>query len=105
MRKAPGRAEISIALDCIQLMELDGWRAVDTDPKWLRGLAVAEPGIADTLFIRYDILARQMNVANPRRVHVELLWVEWKKIGGKHSKLQHDWHGKERYDGALTWKA
>ncbi len=39
------------------------------------------------------------------RERAEVLWIEWKKLGGKASQHQQDWHTLERKRGALVWLA
>lgn len=94
--KAPTTSEADLQKGCCGLLVADGWRIVTTDPKWMRGLGVSEKGIADTLAIRYKAKHSE---------DCDVLWIEWKKIGGKTAQLQHDWHALERMRGALTWKA
>ena len=66
--------------DCCKLLADDGWRILKTDlvSDRSRGKGFGEPGMADTLAIRYG---RQPSVA-------ELIWVEWKAPGGRAKKHQ-----------------
>ncbi len=101
-------SEAHIAATCTAWLELDNWRAIETDPKHLRGLGVSEPGMADRQYIRY------LNDADPRKGRypaetgktywpiAEVMWIEWKKKGGKAGQHQKDWHARERSRGALT---
>lgn len=100
--KNPGRAKISeahIQGTCRDFLALDGWRLVITDPPWMRGLAVAEPGICDDLYIRYaqhSILAAAL---------AQVIWIEWKSKSGNAGEHQKAWHQAERARGALVWVA
>jgi hypothetical protein len=96
------------------LLALDGWRKIVTDPPQLRGLGVSEKGIPDRLYMRYK--------PNPYERHhdrevpggfggwdpvvpcqAEALWIEWKRKGGKAALHQKAWHQAERARGALVW--
>lgn len=93
---------------CSQLLEWDGWRRLKTDPvsrkEWAKGFG--EPGMADDLYIRY--LAGDMILSVPemnaflKAPAAEVLWIEWKRPGGKIRQQQKDWHTHERKLGALT---
>lgn len=101
-------SEAHVQQTCIEWMEHDGWRALATDPKWARGLGVAEPGIPDNLFIRYFEGERRspMDVFLSRSLPLAvLLWVEFKRIDGKASVKQTKWHALERSRGGLIWVA
>lgn len=80
------------------MLELDGWRRVRTDLKHLRGMGVQEPGMADDLFIRYVSVARAKEYENFG--WAEVMWIEWKKKGGRAGDHQLDWQNNERYRGA-----
>lgn len=99
-------SEAQIQATCTDWLSLDGWRCVRTDMPHLRGLGVSEPGMADHLFIRYKL--REFN--KPTDIHQQLfrewgqiLWVEFKKRGGKSEQHQKDWHARERSFGGLVW--
>lgn len=79
-------------------LALDGWRYIETDPKHLRGLGVSEPGIPDRLYLRYV-------EGFPQYREAQILWIEWKRKGGKAGEKQLDWHARERARGALVWLA
>lgn len=89
--------EKDIQRACCEILALDSWRRVRTDMKQLRGMGVQEPGMADDLFIRYP-----PGVPMECRILAEVLWVEWKKKGGKAADHQTAWHTLERKRGALT---
>lgn len=86
-------SEAHIQATCTDWLALDGWRCVRTDMPHLRGLGVSEPGMADSLYIRYCHVLKEC---------CDLMWIEWKKKGGKAAQHQQDWHAKERARGALT---
>jgi hypothetical protein len=80
--------------ECSKLLEEDGWRILKTDPvsDKSRGKGFGEPGMADTLCLRYG----KQNAA------CQILWVEWKAPGGRVKKHQILWHIHERARGAMT---
>ncbi len=85
------------------LLELDGWRSLRTDPvsDRGRGKGFGEIGMADYLYLRYRYM--DSLVGHPQRDYVsECFWIEWKKVGGKAAIHQLDWHRAERARGALT---
>lgn len=109
---APKEREIEQA--CTQLLQYDGWRPIVTDPPHLRGLGVSEPGIPDRLYIRYtharwideDLEKAMFSMTLAQvKVEAEVLWIEWKRKGGKAAQHQKDWHLLEEKRGALVWVA
>lgn len=111
--KPKGTSEAHIQATCTAWLELDGWRCVHTDMPHLRGLGVSELGMADNLYIRYAFSAYGPAMRKPeehdQRVNAmllasgqDVLWIEWKKRGGKAAQHQKDWHHNERARGALT---
>ena len=88
-------SEANIKRTCTEYLALDGWRFIDTDPPGLRGLGVREKGIADRLYIRYE-------AERPGDALAEVLWIEWKKRGGKAMAHQTEWIAAERARGALV---
>ncbi len=99
-------SEKHIQETCSAYLALDGWRGVRTDMPHLRGLGVSEAGMADNLYIRYlhdcdgtDCICDKHGATG--RAHV--LWVEFKKRGGKAEQHQKDWHAIERARGGLVW--
>jgi hypothetical protein len=87
--------ESLIEAECCHLLAVDGWRILKTDPvsDKSRGKGFGEPGMADTLALRYS---RQTPGV------CEVLWVEWKAPGGRVRKHQTSWHTNERARGAMT---
>lgn len=102
--------ESSVQLECVKLMEQDGWRALRTNPvsDRGRGKGFGEIGMADYLFIRHWAGYRPGAVEDIEGhadllVEAQVLWVEFKRPrGGVVAKSQIDWHNKERARGALT---
>ena len=91
----PKISEAHIQGACCDILALDGWRRVRTDMKQLRGMGVQEPGMADDLFIRYRPLDDDL-------FNAQVMWIEWKKKGGKAADHQTAWHTLERKRGAWT---
>jgi hypothetical protein len=85
--------ESLIEAECCKLLSEDGWRILKTDPvsDKSRGKGFGEPGMADTLALRYG-----------RHFACECLWLEWKAPGGRVKKHQLEWHTRERARGAVT---
>ncbi len=104
-RELTNPSEATIEAKCTEYLEADGWRSLKTDPvsDRSRGKGFGEPGMADRLYIRYGYIW-PVEYEGKRAV-VELLWIEWKKRGGKVAKHQSEWHAIERARGALVWVA
>ena len=113
--KEPKLTEADIQKTCTELLELDGWRALRTDPvsrrEWGKGFG--ELGMADRLYIRYGLhmlapLGSLAEAATPLTLAraCEVMWIEWKRtVRGKPTKPtthQLAWHRAERARGALT---
>lgn len=83
------------------LLALDGWRTLKTDPvsDKSRGKGFGEKGMADRLYLRYGYLpsTRYEGLAL-----AEVLWIEWKRRGGRAEPHQQAWHAVERARGALV---
>src|SRR5678815_4415297 len=104
--KPRGPSEKQIQETCDSFLSLDGWRAIVTDPPHMRGLGVSEKGIPDRLYIRYAPEYMRRLAVNPVPCHeAQVLWVEYKKKGGKAARHQKEWHAYERAHGALVWVA
>lgn len=96
------------------LLGLDGWRSLKTDPVSDRARAkgFGEVGMADWLYIRYlsqysPEWARHL-IAKRRptwMASTEVVWIEWKAPGGKATQHQLAWIAAERARGALVWLA
>ena len=106
--KAPCLKEIDIQIACVDFMRLDGWRPLRTDPcsDRARGKGFGEKGMADHLFIRYLDKAQLQCICERRMVlkapAAEVLWVEFKRPGGKICNHQSLWNAAERAAGAMT---
>lgn len=76
--------------------------------KCLRGRGANELGMADVLAIRYRYPCRGegcsgKNCGTVDCVTAEVLWIEYKRPGGKVTATQKAWHATERARGALVW--
>ncbi len=91
-------SEKHIQETCTAWLALDDWRCIRTDLPHLRGLGVQERGMPDNLYIRYWANEGGHN----RKDSADVMWIEWKRKGGKAAQHQQDWHAKERARGALT---
>jgi len=131
-KPASKSTEAALQKACTDILQLDGWRALRTDPvsdtaalplirkriaavcaeghvsAWIvskllasvkgRGKGFGEEGMADYLYIRYHYLARDL----VNRPAAEVLYVEYKRPGGRVTPQQQMWHIAERQRGALT---
>jgi hypothetical protein len=101
----PGEAEggevreLDIERTCTDFLALDGWRCVKTDPcsDRSRGKGFGEKGMADCLYLRYEVPP-----GTRRRGSAEAMWIEWKGPRGRVKSHQGAWHVAERARGALT---
>jgi hypothetical protein len=101
MTTAPRLLEIDIAKACTDLLALDGWRHLKTDPvsrrEWGKGFG--EKGMADSLYLRYGLA--EGYTKGP--AHGEILWIEWKRPkDGRVAQHQRLWREAERERGALA---
>jgi len=103
--------EAQIQQTCTQMLELDGWRALRTDPvsrrEWGKGFG--EKGMADHLYIRYRQGERHdpVSILTSRVILLDqVMWIEWKRVRFKKATSvkshQQIWHQAERARGALT---
>lgn len=95
----------------VQFLELDGWRAIRTDPvsDRTRGKGFGEVGMPDYLFLRYSEAARSILLIQMTalgRIEVltdtQALFIEFKSPGGKLEEHQIRWHDTEAKRGALV---
>lgn len=91
------------------LLALDGWRSLKTDPvtnrEWGKGFG--EVGMADRLYLRYlydgPCCDRPEHAATHEvKASAQVLWIEWKRPGGKAKDQQRLWIDFERELGALV---
>lgn len=105
--------ESEIQQQCADLLALDGWRALRTDPCSDRGRAkgFGEKGMADLLFLRPALYVCDNSFgrsgAFPKHsicsaADGQILWVEFKRPGQMPKSHQYDWHFAERLSGFLT---
>jgi hypothetical protein len=101
--------EADIEKQCSDLLALDGWRSLKTDPvsrrEWGKGFG--ELGMADRLYLRYE---PELNLPPPHRkpvdnAYAQVLWIEWKRPGRKLRYDQEAWAITERSRGALVLAA
>lgn len=97
--------EADIERTCTELLQLDGWRSLRMEATHQtharrRGESkgVGEPGMADHLYIRYGLALQTEH----RKIPAEVMWIEWKRPGGKITEQQELWHSQERGRGAVT---
>jgi len=93
--------ERDIQKTCSDLLALDGWRCVRTDPvsDRRRGKGFGEIGMADCLYLRYSVASIP---GSPKRYLADVLWIEWKSPKGKPKPHQLEWHKRERAREAHT---
>jgi hypothetical protein len=93
-------SEADIQRTCTDLLALDDWRPLETNPcsDRARGKGFGEIGMADYLYLRYSATARACGEA----AFAEVLWIEWKRPGKHATPQQQQWHLAERARGALT---
>lgn len=102
--------ELQIERTCSDLLALDGWRSLKTDPvsrkEWGKGFG--ELGMADRLYIRYRKTWPESDVRHDGFFpwDAEVMWIEWKRIKGKNATKattkQAEWHQAERARGAFV---
>jgi hypothetical protein len=98
--------EKDIERTCTDFLACDGWRPFKMEENFSEKKLkrTGEAGMADHLYIRYDCLV-EIIFDHPEideRKHAEVLWIEFKRKGGKAAQHQKDWHTLERKRGALT---
>ncbi len=96
-----------IEAECTRLLEMDGWRALRTDPvsDRSRGKGFGEPGMADHLYFRWHENVTPFDPEMDRWLWAapcQTMWIEFKSADGKPAKHQTEWHTIERARGALT---
>lgn len=99
--KAKPLSEAHIQRTCTEFLALDDWRCIRTDPvsDRARGKGFGEVGMADCLYLRYW---GSLPGGAPYGGVGNILWIEWKRPGGKPSNAQTQWHKAERRRGAIT---
>lgn len=119
--KRPRISEAHVQEAVVQMLVLDNWRPIRTDPvsDRGRGKGFGEPGMPDMLFLRYDPIntdpamgywGSTFGSGLDRHGHPDaswaedcnILWVEFKAAGEKPKPHQTTWHDRERARGALV---
>lgn len=111
-RVAPSKpicSEADVQRAVTELLQLDGWRAIRTDPTSdrARGKGFGELGMPDYLYLRYWAGYRpgavhDIDGAPDLLSETQCLWIEFKRKGKKAQDHQRDWHDTERRRGALV---
>lgn len=106
--RKPKLSEADLERQCSDLLALDGWRSLKTDPvsDRSRGKGFGELGMADRLYIRYKLSQSGPHFTATEDAlflpWAEILWVEWKTKTGRAEDHQVAWHTAERARGALV---
>lgn len=112
-RKPLPVTEAHVQQTVVEYLQLDGWRAIRTDPvsDRARGKGFGEVGMPDYLFVRYFPHPwewhHQESPGDPSwhpgaECQADVLWIEFKRPGQKPGKHQLAWHEAERARGALV---
>lgn len=83
------------------LEKVEGWRCFHFEQVWAekRKRTFGEAGMPDLLCIRY---AEQVKGPHHISIYAEVMWIEFKRPGGKVRANQKLWNIQERKRGALT---
>lgn len=110
----PRLTEAHIEQACTDYLILDGWRPLKTEQNFSEHKlkSVGENGMADHLYIRYEphVHYNGTNIVKNRtaentvtlEAEAHVMWIEWKRYGGKTGQHQLDWNAKETGRGALA---
>ena len=104
-QKEIGTTEAHVQQTVTQFLELDGWRAIRTDPvsDRSRGKGFGEIGMPDYLYVRYEPDSRTATAASLGAIaFAEVMWIEFKAPGKAAAGHQIAWHAAERDRGALV---
>lgn len=93
-------SEAHIQETVTHLLQLDGWRAIRTDPvsDRGRGKGFGEVGMPDYLYVRYW----NLSTVSFRNNESDVMWIEFKRPGKSAEPHQLEWHNAERLRGALV---
>jgi hypothetical protein len=111
LSRAPNLLESHVQQTVTEFLQLDGWRAIRTDPvsDRKRGKGFGEIGMPDHLYIRYGVAA-----VMPESGHIsdttfrmvgaacQVIWIEFKAPGKAAKPHQLTWHEAESDRGALV---
>lgn len=94
-------SEADIERTCSDILALDGWRVLKTNPcsDRSRGKGFGEVGMADCLYIRYNADNTSGRVVCS---FCQAMWIEWKASGGKATLDQISWQWTEQKRGAFA---
>lgn len=108
--RLPAMRESDLEIYGTDLLALDGWRALKTDPvsrrEWGKGFG--ETGMADHQYIRYGMEGAHIEETLADRCWAQILWIEWKRIRPGRRKAeqaaahQRAWIRNERFRGAVV---
>jgi hypothetical protein len=96
-------SEADIEKTCTQILEWDGWRSFKMEQNFSerKQKRTGEAGMPDRLYIRYWKNCPGPGGKGPAEC-ADLMWIEWKALGGRVSQAQHDWQAAEVARGALV---
>jgi hypothetical protein len=117
--------EAEIQQTCTELLQLDGWRALRTDPTsdaglidQIRARVLAHPQLAQLRHLILPVLQSSNRGKGfgepgmPDYLYIRydslfhyagsILWIEWKRLKGKAEPHQKIWHAAERKRGATV---
>jgi hypothetical protein len=107
LSRAPNLLESHVQQTVTELLQLDGWRSIRTDPvsDRKRGKGFGEIGMPDHLYIRYGLPITRRNFSGrPPEIQSggQILWIEFKRPGKSAKPHQLAWHEAEGARGALV---
>jgi len=96
-----GLTEAHVQQTVTEFLQLEGWRAIRTDPvsDRKRGKGFGEVGMPDYLYVRYGIRHGDGSWMGSQ---ADVLWIEFKRPRQHPTKEQIVWHAVERGRGALV---
>lgn len=98
--------EAHIQQTITELLQMDGWRAIRTDPvsDRSRGKGFGEIAMPDYLYVRYAYVVcnERSEFQGWHREDAQVLWIEFKRPGKQPTPAQLAWHAAEEARGALV---
>lgn len=100
--KALRVSEADIEKTCSQILEWDSWRSFKMEQNYSerKQRRTGEAGMPDRLYIRYTPVRTWLPAETLSLC--EVMWIEWKALGGRVSQAQQDWQVAEVARGALV---